>query len=130
LIHYVEANGHSDRRGENAPNAEKEMNMPDPTSTEFVASRERPKNGYGQVGYQGSASLTPGQTKSPIADVSPPTCNVPGLAGADQLSARVKMGDDGRPASPPLHMGAYHRTVSDGSPGGPVPSSLSRTPKR
>jgi hypothetical protein len=43
----------------------------------FVASKEPPKNAFGQNGSPQASSLLPGQTKPNIAGVSPPTVNVP-----------------------------------------------------
>jgi len=57
--------------------------------TEIAVSKVKAKNAYGQNGFQGASSLSPGQTKRPTADVSPPVVTVPGVAPADQISARV-----------------------------------------
>jgi hypothetical protein len=89
------------------------------TDPEIKASRLPARNGYGQNGSALPSSLTPGQTKNPIADVSPPACNVPGLAAADQHGARVK------PTAYKSHDGLPARTVHDGSPGG-VPAATIR----
>jgi hypothetical protein len=90
---------------------------------EFIGSHEKAKNAYGQNGYQGASSLTPGQTKPPIADVSPKQASVPSLATADTLAVRVKMDGDGKAAAITSHSGMPARGVSSGSPGGQVPAS-------
>jgi hypothetical protein len=97
--------------------------------TEIKASKEPAKNQYGQNGYSGASSLNPGQTKSPIADMSPPMANVPGLDMQDQLSHRVKMGDDGKPVEYAPHASMKHRSASDGSPGGTIPAANTRLSK-
>lgn len=95
--------------------------MPD----EIIASHLKPfpgpgnsKTGYGQNGDISQSSLTPGQTKSPIADVSPKQADVPALLPADQLSARVAMDADGKAAGITPHAGMAKRSPSSGSPGG------------
>ena len=90
--------------------------------TEYVGSREKAKNGYGQNGSAQSSSLLPGETKSPIADVSPPQVAVPGLREEDTLAHRVKMDGD-KAAEYAAHPSMAHRGVSDGSPGGKVPAA-------
>jgi hypothetical protein len=56
---------------------------------EIKVTHLKPNNAYGQNGSPLPSSLTPGQTKSPIADVSPPQADVPGLDANAQLSNRV-----------------------------------------
>jgi hypothetical protein len=84
--------------------------------TEIKASKVPAKNAFGQNGYQGASSLTPGQTKPPIKNVSPPTAK----ADAGDWQTR----DVGKSNVKP-HVGMADRTVSSGSPGGAVPKSLS-----
>jgi hypothetical protein len=88
--------------------------------TEFVGSREKANNAFGQNGYQGASSLTPGQTKSPIADVAPKQASVPGLNPCDTIEHRVKMDGD-KPAAYANHSSMAPRAVDNGSPGGLVP---------
>lgn len=91
---------------------------------EIVGSHLKANNSYGQGGYQGASSLNPGETKAPIADVSPKTCDVPGLDAADQLGARVK------PTAYNPTFGLGKRGVDAGSPGGSVPAATSHTSRR
>jgi hypothetical protein len=91
----------------------------------FVASREKPKNGYGQNGYQGPASDLPRQkTKTAVSDVAPSQVAVPALRHEDTMQARVKMDGD-KAAAYPRHDGMPPRDSNSGSPGGKVPGSLS-----
>lgn len=90
--------------------------------TIIVGTKEKAKNGYGQNGYQGASSLLPGETKSPIADVSPPQVAVPGLLPADTLAHRVRMDGD-KAAEYTPHPSMSHRSVSAGSPGGKIPAA-------
>jgi hypothetical protein len=96
------------------------------TDTEIKASKELAKNGYGQNNYQGPSSLLPGQTKSgptsPIGNVSPGQGKVESLRPENQLSARVRMDENGKAAAYPTHNGFAARTASSGSPGGTVPA--------
>lgn len=85
--------------------------------TTFVGSHEKAENDYGQNGSDQQASLTPGQTKPDIADVSVPTRAVPGLSENDKLNARVTG------SAVPLHNGLNARGPESGSPGGKVPSN-------
>jgi hypothetical protein len=96
--------------------------MPNPivTSTEFIGSHEKAKNSYGQNGSSQSPSLTPGQHKSPIADVSPKQTIVPGQRVEDTLAHRVKMNGDTAAAITP-HPG--HRSRIANHEGGTVPSA-------
>jgi hypothetical protein len=102
----------------------------------FVASHEKPftngsKSGFGQNGFTGPSSIVPGDPpKSPIADVSPPQHGVESLRSEDHLSARVKMGADGKAAGYAAHDSMRPRGVSDGSPGGVIGSKTSHSPKR
>jgi len=89
----------------------------------FVGSHEKPNNSYGQNGSAQGSSLTPGQTKPPIKDVSPSQIAVPGLRTEDTLGARVKMDGD-KAASYAHHDGLPRRDSNSGSPGGEVPKSL------
>jgi len=91
-----------------------------------IGSKEKSKNGFGQNGYQGPSSLTPGQTKSPIPDISPPQHGVGGLRPEDTLAHRVKMGDDGKAQPYASHPSMAARGVSDGSPGGKIPAAPHR----
>lgn len=98
--------------------------------TVFVGSHEKPKNAFGQNGFQGASSLLPGETKSPIADVSPPQHGVESLRPEDHLSARVTMGADGKAAGYSAHDSMVARTVDSGSPGGVIGSKTNHSPKR
>jgi len=100
------------------------------TDTEIKASHEKAKNAFGQNGYQGASSLLPGQTKPPIADVSPPQHGVESLRPEDTLAHRVKMGADGKAAGYAAHDGLVARTVDSGSPGGVISSKTNHSPKR
>jgi hypothetical protein len=91
----------------------------------FIASKQKPKNAFGQNGFQGASSLEPGQTKSPIADVSPPQVGVPGLRVEDTLAHRVKM-DGEKAAEYSAHPSMSHRSASDGSPGGTIQAATHR----
>jgi len=93
--------------------------------TEIKASHEKAKNAYGQNGSPQASSLLPGQTKSPIADVTPPQAAVPGLRVEDTLAHRVKMDGD-KAAAYPHHSGLPPRSVDSGSPGGTVPAANTR----
>jgi hypothetical protein len=89
--------------------------------TTFVGSHEKPENDYGQNGNALPSSLTPGQTKPNIKNVSPPAAFVPGLDPQDVLAHRtngapittpdgmanratgtVKVPDNGRPVTKPI----------------------------
>lgn len=86
-------------------------------------------SGYGQNGSIIPSSLLPGQTKPPIADVSPPQHGVESLRPEDTLAHRVKM--DGDKAAPyARHDGLVARTVDSGSPGGVIGSKTNHSPKR
>lgn len=89
------------------------------------ASHEKAKNAYGQNGSPQSSSLLPGQSKSPIADVSPKQTSVPGLSHDDTLAHRVKMDGD-KAAAYPHHDGLPPRGSDCGSPGGRVPQATIR----
>jgi hypothetical protein len=89
---------------------------------EIIGSHEKARNAYGQNGYQGASSLTPGQTKAPTADVSPPQIAAPGLRHEDSLAARTAMDGD-KAAAYPHSPSLPPRSVSSGSPGGEVPAS-------
>jgi hypothetical protein len=97
--------------------------MPDEIIASHLKSFPGPsKTGYGQNGDSSQSSLTPGETKSPIADVSPPQVDCPALLPADQLSARVKMdGDKAAEITP--HSSMAHRGPASGSPGGHMNSA-------
>ena len=95
------------------------------TDPMIKASKEPARNQYGQNGSPLAASLLPGESKSPIADASPPQCKVPGLDDQDQLAHRVRMdGDKAAEITP--HSGMYRRSTRDGSPGGTIDGSHSR----
>lgn len=91
----------------------------------FVASKMKPKSAFGQNGFQGASSLEPGQTKPPIADVSPSQVGVPSLLPSDTLAHRVSM-DGHKAAEYSAHPSMSHRSASDGSPGGRVPAATIR----
>lgn len=78
---------------------------------EIKASKEPARNAYGQNGSPLPSSLTPGQHKSPIPDVSPPTAAVPGLRVEDTLAHRVKMDGD-KPAAITTHSGMANRSTA------------------
>jgi hypothetical protein len=95
-------------------------------ANEIVGSHLKANNSYGQNGSPLPSSLNPGKSKPNIADVSPPTANVPGLDAADQLGARVHMTADGKPMGYPTSDGLSARTVDSGSPGGSIPAATIR----
>jgi hypothetical protein len=98
-------------------------------SIDIVGSREPAKNKYGQNGSPTPSSLEPGQHKSPIANVSPPQSNVPGVRHDDSLEHRVRMDGD-KAAAYATHNGFTARTVDSGSPGGVIGSKTNHSPKR
>jgi hypothetical protein len=71
---------------------------------DIVGSHEKAKNGYGQNGYQGASSLTPGQSKKNVPSVSPPSpvADAPsGKSNANALRRSANMNassDDARMA--------------------------------
>ena len=89
----------------------------DPTSTTFVGSHEKPENAYGQNGSSQPSSLLPGRSKSPIAKVSPPVVGLPASRGMDRQDHVGFVTKAGSPV--PGH-----------DPGGTIPKSLNRTPRR
>ena len=95
---------------------------------EFIGSKEKAKNGYGQNAYQGASSDLPGQhtTTPPTSGVAPSQAQVPGLAHEDTLGARVAMGDDGKAAAITPHAGMLGKPANSGSPSGPVPAATVR----
>jgi hypothetical protein len=97
------------------------------TDVEIKASREKARNAYGQVGYQGPASLLPGQTKPNIAEVSPPTPD--SNANTNHADDQRRLDAVNKPGVP-AHDHTPARTVSDGSPGGSIPKSTNHTAKR
>lgn len=88
------------------------------TDNEIIASKMPARNRFGQDGSPMPSSLTPGQTKSPIADVNPLMVDVPGLDAQDQLSHRVGTDGDGKVSEIAPCSAMRHRSSSDGSPGG------------
>jgi hypothetical protein len=93
--------------------------MANPTADNEIASHFKAKNGYGQNGYQGASSDTPGEhTTSGF------------LPQTDQAIVAARQGDHQdkigfrKGSAEPAHAGMKSRTVSDGSPGGIIPKSL------
>jgi len=80
-------------------------------SNECVASKEPPKNGYGQNGYQGPSSVTPGKPV-PHMNTDFGLKTDPSAAPGDWQTRNV----DASPITP--HNGMKSRAVNDGSPGG------------
>jgi hypothetical protein len=92
------------------------MTGEDADTEQFISSHEPADNSYGQTGSPQSPSLKPGQTKPPIADVSPPVPDAAIIAarGAgiahdqDSLAFRVKGSDV------PTHAGMRSRSGEGG----------------
>ncbi|SIO24705.1 hypothetical protein SAMN05443247_03120 [Bradyrhizobium erythrophlei] len=81
-----------------------------------IGSHEKPDNAYGQNGSAQPSSLLPGQKKPNIKNVSPPTVTLPDVSWQTRDIGKSDI---------KAHDGLQPRTVSDGSPGGAVPKSLS-----
>jgi hypothetical protein len=97
-----------------------------PFASDILAggSREKSKSGYGQNGDDSASSLTPGQSKPPIPNVSPPQPSKELIASRggdeqDKLAHRVP-----REEHAPISHGLSARNVDSGSPGGTVPKTL------
>jgi hypothetical protein len=95
------------------------------TDEEIKASHLKSGNSYGQNASPLASSLLPEETKSPIADVSPPQVAVPGLRTEDTLTHRVKMGADGKATEYAAHDSMRHRSINEmGS--GKIPATTHR----
>jgi hypothetical protein len=64
----------------------------------FVASKEKPKNGYGQNGYQGASSVTTKAKQPKMGDIIPETTATPNINQKwdDQRMAQIQ----GHPLKP------------------------------